>query len=295
LTEVVVRADDTFESLRWKVEIATILGTIQSTYTDFRYVRSLWKKNAEEERLLGVSLTGIYDNKLLSASPATMLGTRLATLQATANEVNGVWSEKLGINKSVAITTIKPSGTVSQLVDSASGIHPRHSAYYIRSVRGDNKDPMTQFLKDSEVPYEPCVMKPDTTTVFYFPMKAPDGAKTRDDVDALMHLELWKTYNEFWSEHQVSVTVNLKEEEWVDAAAWVHKNFDSITGISFLPYDSGTYRQAPYQAFTKEEYKAFVDKMPKALDWSRLSEYEKEDMTTGARELACVSGVCEII
>lgn len=286
LTEVVVRSTDTYDDLLRKVEIASILGTIQSTFTDFRYVRALWKRNAEEERLLGVSLTGIYDK---SGCWAGLVG-----LRERVNTVNEDWAKRLGINPAAATTTVKPSGTVSQLVDSASGIHPRHSQFYIRSVRGDNKDPMTEFLKQSGVPNEPCVMKPETTTVFYFPQKAPDGAVTREHITALDHLEKWKMFNEFWSEHQVSVTVSVKEEEWVDVAAWVHKNFDSITGISFLPFDNGSYRQAPYQTCTEEEYREFLKKMPENIDWNKLKEFEKEDATTGARELACVAGYCEI-
>jgi ribonucleoside-triphosphate reductase (thioredoxin) len=288
LSEVVVRSNDNAESLEKKVKIATLLGTIQSTYTNFRYVRPVWKRNAEEERLLGVSLTGIFDWSGDWSEP-------LVGLSIIANQENEKWANILGISPSLAITTVKPSGTVSQLTDSASGIHPRHSPYYIRSVRGDNKDPMTQFLKDSGIPNEPCVMKGDTTTVFFFPMKAPEGAITRDDISALDHLKVWKLFNDNWSEHQVSVTVSVKEEEWVSVAAWVHENFDSITGISFLPYDNGSYRQAPYQTCTKEEYEAFLNKMPSSIDWNKLKEYEKEDATTGARELACVAGVCEIL
>lgn len=291
LTEVVIRSDDTFETLKEKIEIATILGTIQSTLTNFRYVRPIWKRNAEEERLLGVSLTGIYDNAAMSSF---VTEEDLKELSQWSTDVNAKWAKLLGINPTAAGTTVKPSGTVSQLVDSSSGIHPRHSKFYIRSVRGDNKDPMTHFLKDAGVPWEPCVMKPDTTTVFYFPQKAPDGSTTRDDVSAISHLNLWKKYNEGWSEHQVSVTVSVKEEEWIDVAAWVHRNFNSITGISFLPFDNGSYRQAPYQACTEDEYSAFLAKMPASIDWTRLQEYEKEDTTTGTRELACVAGYCEI-
>ena len=288
LTEVVVKPDDTAETLREKVRLATIMGTIQSTFTDFRYVRKVWKTNAEEERLLGVSLTGIYDNPL-TYQPSDEL---LEELRLLSVEVNAEWSKLLGINPAASITCNKPSGTVSQLVDSASGIHPRHSKYYIRTVRSDNKDPITQLLKDSGVPWEPCVTKPDSTTIFSFPMKAPDKAMTRHDVTALDHLELWKKYNNVWAEHQVSITVSLKEEEWLSAGAWVYDNFDSLTGISFLPYDGGTYRQAPYQEITKEQYEALPP--TPTIDWSKLREYEKEDATTGTRELACVGGLCEI-
>jgi ribonucleoside-triphosphate reductase len=291
LTEIVVRSNDDLDSLKRKARIATILGTIQSTFTDFRYVRSIWKRNAEEERLLGVSLTGIYDSQLLGSVQSSEL---LVELRSYCEEVNKEFSENLGITPSVAITTVKPSGTVSQLVDSASGIHPRHSAYYIRSVRQDNKDPLTQFMKDASIPWEPCVMKPESTTVFFFPVKAPDGAVTRDQVDPISHLELWKTYNEHWAEHQVSITVSVAEEEWPRVGAWVFDNFDHLSGVSFLPMDGGTYRQAPYQECTKEEYEAALAKMPESIDWSKLSDYEREDNTTGVRELACTAGACEI-
>jgi ribonucleoside-diphosphate reductase alpha chain len=293
LTEIVVRPDDDLESLKRKARIATILGTIQSTYTDFRYVRSIWKRNAEEERLLGVSLTGIYDNQALSEVEGTLAGT-LVELKEYCGEVNRKFAEQLGINPSVAITTVKPSGTVSQLVDSASGIHPRHSAYYIRSIRQDNKDPLTQFLKDSGIPNEPDVMKSDATTVFYFPIKSPDGATIRSEVTPRKHLALWKIYNEHWAEHQVSVTVSIKEEEWVDTAGWVYDNFESLSGVSFLPMDLGTYRQAPYQECTEEQYRALLAKMPDNLDWDKFASYEQDDNTTSTHELACVAGFCEI-
>lgn len=295
LTEVVVRAGDSVEDLRRKARIATILGTIQSTYTDFRYVRSVWKRNAEEERLLGVSLTGIYDHCTLGNADDSALPSLLEGLKEYCVEVNREYADKLGINPSVAVSTNKPSGTVSQLVDSASGIHPRHSEYYIRSVRQDNKDPITKFLIDQGVPSEPCVMKPETTTIFYFPVKSPDGAIVRGQLDPIKHLELWKIYNKHWSEHQVSITCTIKENEWVDVAAWVYRHFDELSGVSFLPEDGGTYLQAPYQAVTKEKYEEVLSTMPAVLDWSRLSEYELEDATTGVRELACTAaGGCEV-
>lgn len=303
LSEVVIRPDDDYDSLKRKVRIATILGTIQSTYTDFRYVRSIWKRNAEEERLLGVSLTGIYDHPVLSGrsngilgfyNPDAGLGDYLQELREYCGEVNREYAEKLGINPSVAISTVKPSGTVSQLVDSASGIHPRHSEYYIRSIRQDNKDPMTQMLKDSGVPWEPCVMKPEQTTVFFFPMKAPDGAVTRDQVTPTKHLDLWNVYNEHWAEHQVSVTVSVKEDEWIDTAAWVYKHFEALSGVSFLPSDGGSYRQAPYQECSKEQYEELQAKMPQAIDWSLLSRYESDDETVGTQTLACQGTYCEI-
>ena len=293
LTEVVVRPDDDVKSLRRKIRIAAILGTIQSTYTDFRYVRNIWKRNAEEERLLGVSLTGIYDNEALSM--ADYAAAWLPALKEYAVEVNTEFAEKFGISPSAAITTVKPSGTVSQLVDSASGIHPRHSAYYIRSIRQDNKDPMTQFLKDQGVPNEPCVMKGDTTTVFYFPIKSPDTATFREELTAREHLDLWAVYNKHWAEHQVSITVSVQEDEWIDTAAWVYDNFDNLSGVSFLPMDGGTYKQAPYQEISKEDYERLANDMPTELNWDKLSEYEKEDTTTSSRELACQGLSCEII
>lgn len=295
LTEIVVRSNDDLESLKRKARIATILGTIQSTYTDFRYVRSIWKRNAEEERLLGVSLTGIYDSTLLSGESMSGLSTTLAELREYCGEVNREFAALLGINPSVAITTVKPSGTVSQLVDSASGIHSRHSQYYVRTIRQDNKDPLTQFLKDSGVPNEPDVMKPDATTVFSFPIKAPEGAVTRDKITPRKHLDLWNIYNEHWAEHQVSVTVSVKEDEWVDTAAWVYDHFDSLSGVSFLPMDLGTYKQAPYQECSKEQYEQLLAKMPTALDWDKFPSYEREDSTTNSHDLACVAGFCEII
>lgn len=295
LTEVVVRSRDSLDDLVRKVKLATVLGTIQSTYTAFRYVRNIWKRNAEEERLLGVSLTGIYDHPVLGcqADEDVTIGW-LNALRETARETNAGLAEQLGINPSVAITTVKPSGTVSQLVDSASGIHPRHSEYYIRAIRQDNKDPLTQFLAASGVPSEPDVMKPNDTTVFYFPVKAPDGAVTRKEVTPRKHLDLWRLYNKHWAEHQVSVTVSVADKEWVDTAAWVYDNFDDLSGISFLPYDGGTYRQAPYQECTKEQYEELLSKMPESLDWSLLSKFETDDMTTGSHELACVGTSCEV-
>lgn len=293
LTEIVVRNTDDLESLKRKARIATILGTIQSTFTDFRYVRSIWKRNAEEERLLGVSLTGIYDNATLSAVSRDT-ATLLEELKQYCKEVNEQFAALLGINPSVAISTVKPSGTVSQLVDSASGIHPRHAEYYIRAIRQDNKDPLTQFLKDSGIPNEPDVMKPDATTVFYFPIKSPEGATVRDKVTPRKHLELWNQYNTHWAEHQVSITVSVKEHEWVDTAAWVFDNFDNLSGVSFLPMDGGTYRQAPYQECSKEEYLALLSKMPKSIDWDKFASYESDDNTTSVQQLACVAGVCEI-
>lgn len=295
LTEVVCRPDDTRESLSRKVRIATILGTIQSTYTDFRYVRSAWKRNAEEERLLGVSLTGIYDHPTLGNHNDAGLPSLLEELKAYANEINTELAAQLGIAPSAAITTVKPSGTVSQLVNSASGIHPRHSRYYIRSIRQDNKDPMTQFLKDQGVQHEQCVMKPDSTTVFYFPVETPEGAVTRTEVSPIDHLKLWDVYNKHWAEHQVSITVSVKESEWVEVAAWVYENFESLSGVSFLPMDGGSYKQAPYQEVDREAYEAMLAKTPKVLDWDGFAAYEDTDNTTGVQQLACVGSICEIV
>lgn len=293
LSEVVVRAEDTKESLLKKVELATILGTFQSTLTDFRYLTKDWKKNQEEERLLGVSLTGILDNAFLSV-PSDELQEFLALMRKTAVETNEKWAKILGIPASASITCVKPSGTVSQLVDSASGIHARHSEYYIRTVRADNKDPLCALMKQMGFPNEPDVTKPDHTSVFSFPVKSPENAIFRKDLNSIKHLELWVFYKKYWAEHTVSITVSVKESEWLDVAAFVYKNFDNISGISFLPFSDHSYAQAPYQDCTKEEYEALLAKMPKNTDWADLHTYEREDATTGTHELACASGSCEI-
>ena len=299
LTEVVVRAGDGVEDLKRKIRIAAILGTVQSTYTDFRYVRNIWRRNAEEERLLGVSLTGLYDNKLLSdihgEGAEGRLREVLEELKEYCIEVNKQYAEALGISPSVACTTIKPSGTVSQLVDSASGIHPRHSEYYLRAVRQDNKDPLTQFLKEQGVPNEPDVTKPEQTTVFFFPVKSPEGALTREQLSPVDHLKLWAIYNEHWAEHQVSITVSVDDHQWLDVGAWVYGNFSQLSGVSFLPLDKGTYVQAPYSECSREVYEAALARMPETIDWSRLSAYESEDNTTGSRELACTGSSCEVV
>ena len=306
LSEVVVREDDDLATLKKKVTMATILGTFQSTLTDFKYLRKIWKNNTEEERLLGVSLTGIMDNKLLSITDCFVyddgslvyddlrLKDILNELKETAIEVNKRYAEQLGIPQSTAITCVKPSGTVSQLVDSASGIHARHSKYYIRTVRGDNKDPLTQFMIASGIPHEPDVMKPDSTTVFSFPMKSPKKAVTRNDMSAIEQLLLWKTYQKHWCEHKPSVTISVREDEWMDVGAWVYKNFDDISGISFLPHSEHTYAQAPYQEVQGKYYKALLNKMP-LIDWNDLTKYEKDDTTAGSKELACSAGVCEVV
>lgn len=314
LSEAVVRATDTIDDLNRKVRLATILGTIQSTYTYFPYLRKIWRENTEEERLLGVSLTGILDHKLMggngwyeyshgeefSSDTAHTFGEyeldwTLSQLKNTAVAVNTEWSEILGIPASTAITCVKPSGTVSQLVDSASGIHARHSPYYIRTVRGDNKDPVTQFMQAAGVPNEPCVMKPGTTTVFSFPQKSPVGAITRNDMTAIEQLELWLTYQMHYCEHKPSVTVTVRDHEWVEVGAWVFKHFDEVSGISFLPHSDHSYKQAPYQECSQAEYEAMLDIMPKDIDWTDLRFYEMEDNTAGSQTMACVSGSCEIV
>jgi len=295
LTEVVVGAEDTKDNLLSKVRLATLLGTWQSSLTNFKYIRKSWKTNCEEERLLGVSLTGIYGNPLTSTN-GPELEQLIEDLKAHAISVNISEAANLGIPASVAITCVKPSGTVSQLVGVSSGIHPWYSEYYIRTVRADNKDPLTAFLKAAGIPSEPDVTKPDNTTVFSYPIKAPEGAVVTKNLTAISHLELWKTYREHWTEHNPSVTINVREDEWMEVGAWVYKNFDSVGGVSFLPASDGhTYRQAPYQEITKEEYEAAVAKMPKTISWEDLALFEKEDTTTGTQELACVAGVCEIV
>jgi ribonucleoside-diphosphate reductase alpha chain len=294
LTEVVVRATDTIEDLERKVKLATILGTIQSTYTKFPYLRKIWQKNTEEERLLGVSLTGIMDNRLMTTDNAALDKT-LEHLKSVAIATNAEWAERLGIPVSAAITCVKPSGTVSQLVDSASGIHARHSAYYIRTVRGDVKDPLTQFMKDQGIPNEPCVMKPDSTVVFSFPMKAPQDAVLTEDVTAIEQLKMWLAYQRHWCEHKPSVTINVRSDEWFEVGAFVYKHFDEMSGVSFLPYNEHTYQQAPYQEVGKTEYDNLLALMPKAIDWAKLSDYESEDSTKGSQTFACVGGSCEIV
>ena len=291
LSEVVVRENDTLETLKEKVEIATILGTWQSTLTHFPYLRKIWKKNTEEERLLGVSFTGILDNKWMG-EVCDDTRNKLEQLRDHSISVNKTWAKLFGIPQSAAITCVKPSGTVSQLANSASGIHTRHSPYYIRRVRGDKKDPLTAFLKESGIPTEDCVMKPDSTVVFSFPIKSPDGARVREDLTAIQHLELWLMYQQHWCEHKPSVTISVKEEEWLEVGAWVWNNFNEISGISFLPHDGGTYRQAPYEECTKEEYETMLSKMPNEIHWGKLIEHN--DNVTGTQELACAVGGCEI-
>ena len=298
LSEVVVRASDTQQTLTDKVRLATILGTFQSTLTDFKYLRKIWRNNTEEERLLGVSLTGIMDNSMMSGKSAHLgknIGATLNALKEQAISTNAAMADQLGIPQSVAITCVKPSGTVSQLVDSASGIHARHNPYYIRTVRGDNKDPITQFMISQGIPAEPDVTKPDSTTVFSFPMKAPTGAVCREDMSAIEQLELWLTYQRHWCEHKPSVTITVKEHEWMEVGAWVYEHFDEVSGISFLPFSDYVYQQAVYQDCTVEEYGEMLKQMPKSIDWTWLQDYEKEDHTSGGRELACSAGVCEVV
>jgi ribonucleoside-triphosphate reductase (thioredoxin) len=294
LTEVVVRATDSVEDLERKVRLATILGTVQSTYTKFPYLRKVWSRNTEEERLLGVSLTGIMDNPLMTLSNKGLEKT-LEHLRGICVSTNAEWADRLGIPVAAAITCVKPSGTVSQLVDSASGIHARHSPYYIRTVRGDNKDPLTQFMIDQGIPSEPCVMKPDQTTVFSFPQKSPVSAVVTEEVSAIEQLETWLAYQRSWCEHKPSVTINVRKDEWFEVGAFVYKHFDEMSGVSFLPYNEHTYQQAPYQEVDSNTYNNVLLTMPKSIDWSKLSEYEKEDNTVSMQTMACTGDVCEMV
>lgn len=293
LSEVVIRKDDTIEDLIEKVQTATIIGTYQSMLTDFRYVRSIWKENQEEERLLGVSLTGIMDHPILSQTGEESVFW-LKCMKAAAIETNKEWAEKLGIKQSVAITTVKPSGTVSQLVDSASGIHPRYSEYYIRTVRADKKDPLAQLMRAQGFPVEDCAMKPDSTDIFSFPVQGPSHAVFRNDRSALEQLEHYLMMQSTWSEHNVSITVYVKDHEWMGVGDWVYQHFDLLAGVSFLPHSDHSYKQAPYTECSKEDYEALLARMPD-LDWSQLSEFEKDDATVNTKELACTAGVCELI
>ena len=291
LSEVVVRSTDTKQDLERKVRLATILGTYQSTMTHFPYLRKVWQKNTEAERLLGVSLTGILDNKLMGET-SDKTKAMLERLRDVSVATNLQLSTELDIPVSAAITCIKPSGTVSQLVDSASGIHTRHSKYYVRRVRGDKKDPLSTFMTDQGIPSEDCVLRPESTTVFSFPKKSPDGALLREDITAIEHLELWLMYQKHWCEHKPSVTISVEEHEWPEVGSWIWKNFDDVSGVSFLPYDGGTYKQAPYEECTEEEYKELLHKMPKSIEWNSLIEID--DNVEGAQTLACTAGACEI-
>ena len=293
LTEVVCRSTDTMTTLVKKVKLATILGTIQSTFTNFGYLRKRWQNNTEEERLLGVSLTGIMDSVELNTIDG--LAPRLEVLKQHAIDTNKELAKKLGIPQSTAITCVKPSGTVSQLVDSASGIHARHNPYYIRTVRGDNKDPLTEFMKASGIPNEPDYLKPEHQTVFSFPMMAPKGSVCRKDMSAIEQLEIWKVYAKHWCEHKPSVTISVKEDEWIPVGAWCWENFEHVSGISFLPFSDHTYQQAPYQDIDEKTYKKLAKAMPTNIDWNKLQDFEKEDNTKGSQELACTAGVCELV
>jgi ribonucleoside-diphosphate reductase alpha chain len=289
LTEIVVRPDDTIETLTHKARIASIIGTIQSMFSNFTYLRKIWKQNTEEERLLGVSLTGICDNVNLVGNEHALEEVRRVVVST-----NKEWAEIFGIPQSAATTCVKPSGTVSQLVNSSSGMHTRFAAYYIRTVRADNKDPLTDFLKQAGIYNEPDVMN-HANTVFFFPIKSPDASVTRNDMTAIQTLEMWKKLQDHWCEHKPSVTINVREEEWMAVGAWVYENFDSMSGVSFLPYDGGSYRQAPYTECTKEEYEEFMKKMPESIDWEALSNFEFEDNTVGSQSAACSAGSCEIV
>ena len=296
LSEIIVREHDTKETLHRKVELATILGTWQSTLTDFKYLRKIWKDNTEEERLLGVSITGQFGHELMSGRQGLdKLTDILSELKLTAIATNDSEADKIGINRAAAITCVKPSGTVSQLTGVSSGMHPWHNEYYTRTVRGDKKDPLTRFLVDAGVPAEDDVMKPTDTTVFSFPVKAPKNAVLRKDLTAIEHLETWLVYQRAWCEHKPSITVSVKEDEWMEVGAWVYKHFDELSGISFLPYSDHTYKQAPYQDATKEEYEELVAKMPSEIRWADIAFYELEDNTTGTQDLACAAGYCEVV
>jgi ribonucleoside-triphosphate reductase (thioredoxin) len=292
LSSVIVRAGDTLESLKEKVAIATILGTFQSTMTNFPYLRKVWQTNTEDERLLGVSMTGILDNTLLNDAYDKELPARLEELKNVAVDTNKHLAAELGINPSAAITCVKPEGTVSQLTGTASGIHPQHSSYFIRRVRSDAKDPLTSFLKESGFPWEPCVMKPESTVIFSFPMKTPEGARLREDLSAIEHLDLWLTFQRHWCEHKPSVTISINENEWPKVGAWTWENFDEITGVSYLPMDGGTYRQAPYESIDEVQYDSLASQMPSTIDWESMK--EATDNVEGAQTLACTAGGCEI-
>lgn len=293
LSEVIARQGDTLDILKEKVRVAVIIGTYQSMLTNFRYVRADWKRNQEEERLLGVSITGIMDHEILSVVGTEAIAW-LRCLRAYAIEVNAEWSAKLGINQSVAITTVKPSGTVSELVDSSSGKHARHAPFYIRTYRGDDKDPLTQLMKSQGFPHEPANGKEGITTVFSFPVKGPEGAVYRNDRTAIEQLEHYLMFQDHWSEHNVSNTIYVKDAEWLEVGAWVYKHFDKLAGVSFLPHSDHSYQQAPYQDCTKEEYEALLAKMPQ-FNWAELALFELDDSTVNTKELACVSGVCDIL
>lgn len=292
LTTCIIRSHDTMEDLSNKIRLSTILGTFQSTLTDFPYLRKIWQKNTEEERLLGVSMTGVLDNNLLNNHDIEGLPDRLIALKEIAVKTNKEFAMRLGIPQSAAITCIKPEGTTSQLASTSSGIHPQYSKYYVRTVRGDNKDPLTQFMKDKGFVNEPCIRKPESTTIFSFPVKAPDVCITREELDSISHLELWLVYQRYYCEHKPSVTINIKEDEWMKVGAWVYEHFDEVTGVSFLPADNGTYKQAPFSELTEEEYYDLLSRTPQEINWEDLK--EEEDNIEGAQMLSCVAGVCDL-
>ena len=292
LSSCIVRSDDNMDTLERKIRIAAILGTFQASLTNFPYLRKVWQKNTEEEALLGVSMTGILDNALLNNPDDADLPARLERLRNVAVDINAEFADAIGINRSVAVTAIKPEGTVSQLCSTASGIHPQHSQYYIRRVRADNKDPLTQFMIQSGFVAEPCVMKPDSTTVFSFPVKVAEGALLREELSALQHLKLWLLFQRHYCEHKPSVTISVKENEWMDVGAWTYKHFDEVTGVSFLPYDGGTYKQAPYEECTEEQYNQLKMLVPDSVDWENFKEYD--DNVEGAQMLSCTAGGCAI-
>lgn len=291
LSEVVIRENDTLDTLKEKVRVATIIGTFQSTLTNFRYLRSDWRRNQEEERLLGVSMTGIMDHPVLS-QPTDECIKWLTELKEYAIKVNKEWSDKLGIPQSAAITTVKPSGTVSQLVGCSSGIHPAYSQYYIRTVRMDNKDPLTVFFKGAGVPNEPDVTKPSDITIFSFPQKGTESGVTRNETNAIEQLKLYSVYQKYWTEHNPSITVYYKDDEFLNIGAWIYNNFSDVSGVSLLPHSDHVYKQAPYQEITKEEYDTFVASFP-VIEWGNLK--EEEDTTTGTQELSCTAGACEVV
>ena len=293
LSEVVVRSEDTLETLKSKIEVAAMIGTLQATLTDFRYLRKVWQRNTEEEALLGVSLTGIMDHKVLGSS-TDKLSEWLEEMKGVAVKTNKAWAKKLGINQSAAITCVKPSGTVSQLVDSASGIHPRFSKHYIRRVRSDAKDPLAQYMATAGFPVEQDVMSP-ASLVFSFPVKSPKTSTTVKQVGAMEQLALWKAYQNHWCEHKPSITVYYTDDEFLQVSQWIWENFDLCSGISLLPYSDHVYQQAPYEEIDANQYKELVKAMPKDINWNDLENFEQEDNTTGSQELACVGGACEIV
>ena len=296
LSEIIVREGDTLEDLKDKAKVATILGTLQSSLTNFRFLRKIWRKNTEEEALLGVSMTGIMDHSILSGGEGNeLLEEYLVELRRVCVETNREWAAKIGVNPSAAITCVKPSGTVSQLTNSASGIHPRFSSHYIRTVRADVKDPMAQYMLQAGFPCEPDQMKPETTMVFSFPIKSPASSVVTSEVGAIQQLELWKAYQLFWCEHKPSITVYYTPDEFLPAMQWLWENFELASGISFLPYSEHTYAQAPYQEITEEQYKEALSMMPTSINWSDLADFEKEDMTAGSQTMACSGGSCEIV